>query len=64
MRLECSLEELYKGATKHPRVKATVPADPWGMGTATRYNKRCLLVLHASRHTTHWSTPPNQSINQ
>ena len=38
--LVCTLEELYKGATKHPTVKATVPTDPWGMGTATR----CVFV--------------------
>lgn len=35
-KLVCTLEELYKGCTKHPSVKAAVPTDPWGMGMAAR----------------------------
>lgn len=38
-----TLEELYKGCTKRPVVKATVPTDPWGMGMAAR----CVVVAYS-----------------
>ncbi len=46
MKLACTLEELYKGCTKRPAVKATVPADPWGMGVATRWVRNGGVVLY------------------